>query len=98
MWYTRMRLGEFDPPEMNPYTNISIDVIQCESHRSLAIQAAKMSFVLLKNEKNLLPIKQKLKKVTVSYSVYLSRKMSYSSKLMEFSCRNIICIYQIKTM
>ena len=66
MWYTRMRLGEFDPPEMNPYTNISIDVIQSESHRWLATQAAKMSFVLLKNEKNLLPIKQKFKKVTVS--------------------------------
>ena len=61
-----MRLGEFDPPEMNPYTNISIDVIQSESHRWLATQAAKMSFVLLKNEKNLLPIKQKFKKVTVS--------------------------------
>ena len=66
MWYTRMRLGEFDPPEMDPYTNISIDVIQSESHRWLATQAAKMSFVLLKNEKNLLPIKQKFKKVTVS--------------------------------
>ena len=65
-----MRLGEFDPPEMNPYTNISIDVIQSESHRWLAIQAAKMSFVLLKNEKNLLPIKQKLKKITVSFAIF----------------------------
>ena len=64
-----MRLGEFDPPEMNPYTNISIEVIQSESHRLLAIQAAKMSFVLLKNEKNLLPIKKELKKVTVSYAI-----------------------------
>ena len=61
-----MRLGEFDPPEMNPYINISVDVIQSESHRFLATQAAKMSFVLLKNEKNLLPIKKKLKKVAVS--------------------------------
>ena len=61
-----MRLGEFDPPEMNPYTNISIDAIQNESHRLLATEAAKMSFVLLKNEKNLLPIKQKLNKVTLS--------------------------------
>ena len=74
MWYTRMRLGEFDPPEMNPYTNISIDVIQSESHRLLATEAAKMSFVLLKNEKNLLPIKQKLKKVTESGVIFLQER------------------------
>ena len=30
LMYTRMRLGEFDPSEMNDYTKIPMDVIQCE--------------------------------------------------------------------
>ena len=94
MWYTRMRLGEFDPPELNPYTTISIDVIQSESHRLLATEAAKMSFVLLKNEKNLLPIKQKLKKVTVSCTIS-SRKCRIRLNLQRkqvFSYRNFFCL------
>ena len=64
-----MRHGEFDPPEMNPYSNISMDVIQSEDHRTLAINAAKMSFVLLKNEKKFLPIRKKYKKVTVGVNI-----------------------------
>ena len=66
---------------MNPYTNISIDVIQSESHRLLATEAAKMSFVLLKNEKNLLPIKQKFKKVTVSNYFQFSEKFNQFPKI-----------------
>ena len=56
LMYTRMRLGEFDPPEMNAYTQISMDVIQSDPHRQLARQAALESFVLLKNQANFLPI------------------------------------------
>ncbi|CAF0836379.1 unnamed protein product [Adineta steineri] len=56
LMYTRMRLGEFDPREMNDYNKIPMDVIQCESHRNLARQAALQSFVLLKNQDNFLPI------------------------------------------
>ena len=55
--YTRMRLGEFDPPEMNEYTKIPMDVIQCELHRTLARQATLQSFVLLKNYNKFLPIR-----------------------------------------
>lgn len=66
LFYTRMRHGEFDPPEMNPYNKIGMEVIQSEAHRYLAIQTARMSFVLLKNEKNLLPITKKYNKVAVS--------------------------------
>lgn len=56
LMYTRMRLGEFDPPEMNAYNNISMDVIQSDPHRMLARQATLESFVLLKNQDNFLPI------------------------------------------
>lgn len=56
LMYTRMRLGEFDPPEMNDYTKISMDVIQSEAHRRLAQQVTLESFVLLKNQDKFLPI------------------------------------------
>jgi beta-glucosidase len=57
LMYTRMRLGEFDPVEMNDYNQIGMDVIQSEPHRMLARQTALESFVLLKNQNSLLPIR-----------------------------------------
>lgn len=51
----RMRLGEFDPPELNPYTAITEDVIDAPEHRVLALEAARQSIVLLKND-DLLPL------------------------------------------
>ncbi len=66
LFYARMRLGEFDPPSMNPYSKIGTDVIQSEEHRQIALQAAKMSLVLLKNDNQLLPLKSKLDTVAVS--------------------------------
>ncbi|KAL4233159.1 hypothetical protein ACF0H5_007844 [Mactra antiquata] len=64
LFYTRMRLGEFDPPEMNPYTNLDLSVIQSVPHRELSILAAMQSLVLLKND-GVLPIKKVYKKVAV---------------------------------
>ncbi|XP_067673894.1 uncharacterized protein [Haliotis asinina] len=58
LFYTRMRLGEFDPPEMNPYSKLDLSVIESEAHQVLAIDAAMKTFVLLKNEENLLPLKK----------------------------------------
>ena len=46
---TRLRLGMFDPPEMVPYAQIPYEVNDCQQHRSLALEAAKESIVLLKN-------------------------------------------------
>ena len=70
--YTRMRLGEFDPREMVPFTNIKISVIQSEAHRELAIKASAMSFVLLKNLNGALPIVDKIPTLAVSLSlIYL---------------------------
>ncbi|XP_071098426.1 uncharacterized protein [Haliotis cracherodii] len=64
--YTRMRLGEFDPPTMNPYNNLDVhkDVLN-KDHIALALEAAMKSFVLLKNENDYLPIKHKLNKIAV---------------------------------
>ncbi|XP_046577968.1 probable beta-D-xylosidase 5 [Haliotis rubra] len=58
LFYTRMRLGEFDPPEMNPYSKLDLSVIESEAHQMLAIDAAMKTFVLLKNEGNILPLKK----------------------------------------
>jgi len=62
--YTRLRLGEFDPEEMNPYNAINMSVVQSAEHRKLAVDAALMSFVLLKNEE-LLPLTKKYSKLAV---------------------------------
>ena len=69
LFYARMKLGEFDKPDLNPYNRLDNSIIQSSEHRELAIQAAMMSFVLLKNINNVLPIKGKLKKIAVSLSL-----------------------------
>ena len=66
LFYTRMRLGEFDPPEMNPYNFYNLSMVQSPEHRALAIKAAMETFVLLKNNK-LLPVSKKFTKIAVSY-------------------------------
>ncbi|XP_071095371.1 uncharacterized protein [Haliotis cracherodii] len=64
--YTRLRLGEFDPREMNPYNYLDIDdVVLSSTHRQLAVEAAIKSFVLLKNTNNFLPIKTRYNHVAV---------------------------------
>ena len=65
LFYTRMRLGEFDPPEMNPYSYYNLSLVQSREHRALAVKAAMQTFVLLKNDK-LLPVKKHFDKIAVS--------------------------------
>ena len=66
LFYTRMRLGEFDPPHLNPYRNLDLSIIQSAEHRELAIYAATQSFVLMKNLNNFLPLKQEYSNIAVS--------------------------------
>lgn len=47
----RMKLGLFDDPNLNPYNKISPSVVGCEKHSQLALEAARQSIVLLKNNK-----------------------------------------------
>jgi len=63
---SRFKLGIFDPVDNNPYTKISPDVIGSEKHQAIALETARESIVLLKNEKKTLPLnKQKIKKLAV---------------------------------
>jgi beta-glucosidase len=64
--HERIRLGEFDPPELITYSRISPNVICSPEHRALALETARESMVLLKNQDNFLPLdKTKLKRIAV---------------------------------
>ncbi|XP_063402368.1 uncharacterized protein LOC134686622 [Mytilus trossulus] len=65
LFYTRMKLGEFDPLKMNPYNYLDMSLVQSEDHRQIALDAAKKSFVLLKNNGSFLPLTKRLKKIAV---------------------------------
>ncbi|XP_033741919.1 xylan 1,4-beta-xylosidase-like [Pecten maximus] len=65
LFLTRMRLGEFDPPALNPDNRLNLSVIQSPEHRKLAIKAATQSLVLLKNLKEFLPIRKQLTTVAI---------------------------------
>ncbi len=56
---TRFKLGLFDPPANNPYNRIPVSVINSPAHRALALDAARKSIVLLKNN-GALPLKDNL--------------------------------------
>jgi beta-glucosidase len=61
----RFRLGEFDPPELVPYSAIPKERLDCKEHRELALEAARKSIVLLKND-GILPLrKDKIKSSAV---------------------------------
>ncbi|XP_041352633.1 probable beta-D-xylosidase 2 [Gigantopelta aegis] len=65
LFFARMRLGEFDPPEMNPYNLFNLSVIQSLAHRELSLKAAMQSFVLLKNSGGFLPLKSKMNSIAI---------------------------------
>ncbi|MFC1841173.1 glycoside hydrolase family 3 protein, partial [Thermodesulfobacteriota bacterium] len=74
---TRFKLGMFDPPEMVPYAQIPYEKNNAPEHGKLALETARQSIVLLKNEGAVLPLSKNLKKVAVigpnadSYDVLL---------------------------
>ncbi len=61
----RFRLGMFDPPEMVAYARIPFSENDSAAHRELALEAARKSIVLLKNENNTLPLKKEIKTIAV---------------------------------
>jgi beta-glucosidase len=62
----RFLLGEFDPPADVPWSGLSPELIEGPRHQELAREAARQSLVLLKNEKQSLPLdKRTLKKVAI---------------------------------
>lgn len=60
----RMRLGEFDPAERNPYSHVPESKRCAPEHAALSLQAARESIVLLKND-GLLPLNKHKQSVGV---------------------------------
>ncbi len=65
LFTARFRLGMFDPPEQVSYAQIPYEVVDSPAHRRLALQAARESIVLLKNEGGLLPLRKDVKTIAV---------------------------------
>jgi len=64
MLYWKFRLGLFDDPYVDP--DVAAERCGSEANRSLALRGAESAITLLKNEKNLLPLKlEKLEKIAV---------------------------------
>ena len=62
---TRFKLGMFDPPKIVAYAQIPYEKNNAPEHGKLALETARQSIVLLKNENSLLPLSKSLKKVAV---------------------------------
>ena len=56
LFHIQMRLGFFDPLELNPYGQFGNEVVNTAAHQQLAKEAADQSLVLLKNQNNVLPL------------------------------------------
>ncbi len=65
LFTARFRLGMFDPPESVPFSQIPYTVINSEAHQALALQSARESIVLLKNEENFLPLSKEINAIAV---------------------------------
>ncbi|MGA8310868.1 MAG: glycoside hydrolase family 3 N-terminal domain-containing protein, partial [Terriglobales bacterium] len=64
LFTARFRLGMFDPPEKVPYAQTPDSEIDSAAHRELALQMARESIVLLKND-GVLPFGPKIRRVAV---------------------------------
>jgi beta-glucosidase len=65
LFRARFRLGMFDPPERVPWSSIPMSVIDSEEHQALALETARKSMVLLKNEGGVLPLDRGLGRIAV---------------------------------
>jgi beta-glucosidase len=65
LFLARFKLGMFDPQEMVAYARIPYSVNDSAEHKALALEAARKSIVLLKNEGGVLPLKKTVKTVAV---------------------------------
>ncbi|HEU4720140.1 MAG TPA: glycoside hydrolase family 3 C-terminal domain-containing protein, partial [Gemmatimonadaceae bacterium] len=65
LFVARMKLGMFDSPERVRWAQIPFSVLDQPAHRELARQVARESIVLLKNDRNTLPLRKNLGTIAV---------------------------------
>ncbi|OFW08399.1 MAG: glucan 1,4-alpha-glucosidase [Acidobacteria bacterium RIFCSPLOWO2_02_FULL_67_36] len=62
----QMRLGVYDPPARVPFTTLTYEaVVNSPAHQALALEAARKSIVLLKNDGGTLPLRKGLGTIAV---------------------------------
>ncbi len=61
----RIRMGMFDPAGSTPWDTIGTDVLESDAHKAHALEMARESIVLMKNENNTLPLSRDIKKIAV---------------------------------
>lgn len=62
----QFKLGMYDPQDRVPYASIGREVLECDAHKKHAYEMAQKSMVLLKNNKNLLPLNaSKIKRIAL---------------------------------
>jgi beta-glucosidase len=65
LFTARFKLGMFDPPERVPFSKITLAENDTPEHREVALEAARKSIVLLKNDNQTLPLKAAVRKIAV---------------------------------
>lgn len=62
----RFRLGMFDPADKVPYSDIPYSILESPAHQAQALEMARQSMVLLRNNRNILPLSDKrIKKIAI---------------------------------
>jgi beta-glucosidase len=65
LFLARIKLGLLNAPNKTPFSEISEKFLESETHQKLALKTARESMVLLKNQKETLPISKTVKTITV---------------------------------
>jgi beta-glucosidase len=65
LFMARFKLGMFDPVEKVKYAQIPYSVVDSKEHKALALEAARKSIVLLKNQGGILPLRKDIRSVAV---------------------------------
>jgi beta-glucosidase len=65
LFTARMKLGMFDPDDRVPYSKIPYSTVASKANQKQALEMARKSIVLLKNENKTLPLSKKTKTIAV---------------------------------
>jgi beta-glucosidase len=65
LFTARFKLGMFDPPNSYVYGRIPFSEVNSAEHRKIALQAAREAIVLLKNDRDFLPLSNSISRIAV---------------------------------